>query len=66
MNFSEFNALAREFSGPSREMLEKYLPVLLAILIAWLFARGLRKMFWTAFGLYWAFGWMFPLRHFLH
>lgn len=39
----------------SREVLEKYLPVLLAIAIAWLLARGLKKMFWTAFGLYWAF-----------
>ncbi|MGA8277429.1 MAG: hypothetical protein WB784_04465 [Rhodanobacteraceae bacterium] len=35
--------------------LEKYLPVLLAVGIAWLCARGLRKMAWTAFGLFWAF-----------
>jgi hypothetical protein len=38
-----------------RETLEKYLPVLLAIAVAWLLARGLKKMFWTAFGLFWAF-----------
>jgi hypothetical protein len=42
----------------TRTTLEKYLPVLLAITVAWLFARGLRKILWTAFGLYWAFHWM--------
>ena len=44
-------------SSARREALEKYLPVMLAIAIAWLFARGLKKMFWTAFGLFWAFHW---------
>jgi len=39
---------------PSRETLERYLPVLFAIAVAWLFARGLKKLFWTAFGMYWA------------
>ncbi len=34
------------------------MPVLLAIAVAWLLARGLRKMLWTVFGLYWAFHWM--------
>jgi hypothetical protein len=29
--------------------------VILAIAVAWLLARGLRKMFWSAFGLFWAF-----------
>ena len=42
-------------STPQREMFEKYLPVLLAIAVAWLLARGMKKMFWTAFGLFWAF-----------
>ena len=42
----------------SRATLEKYLPVLLAIGVAWLLARGLRKIFWTAFGLFWAFHWI--------
>ncbi|MGA9420995.1 MAG: hypothetical protein WBW61_01465 [Rhodanobacteraceae bacterium] len=37
------------------EPLEKYLPILLALGIAWLCARGFRKMAWTAFGLFWAF-----------
>jgi len=45
-------------SSPTRTTLEKNIPVLLAIAVAWLFARGLRKMLWTAFGLYWAFHWM--------
>jgi hypothetical protein len=66
MNLSDINALARELPTPSRETLEKYLPVLLAIVVAWLFARGLRKMFWTAFGMFWAFQWMHPLRWLFH
>lgn len=41
--------------SPYRATLEKYLPVVLVVGIAWLFARGLRKMLWTAFGLYCAF-----------
>ena len=42
-----------------RDLLDKYLPWLLAGGAAWLVARGLRKLAWTAFGLYWAF-------HFVH
>lgn len=42
-------------SSPQQAMLEKYMPVLLAIAVAWLLARGVRKMLWTAFGLFWAF-----------
>ena len=45
-------------STPQRTSLEKYMPVLLAIVVAWLLARGVRKMLWTAFGLYCAFHWM--------
>lgn len=45
-------------ASPSRDTLEKYLPVLMAIAIAWLCARGLKKMFWIAFGLFWAFHWL--------
>jgi hypothetical protein len=45
------------FSPPQRAAFEKYMPVMLAILVAWLCARGLRKMLWTAFGLFWAFHW---------
>jgi hypothetical protein len=46
------------FSLPTGPTLEKYMPALLAIAVAWLFARGLKGIFWTAFGLYWAFHWM--------
>ena len=42
-----------------RELLDKYLPWLLAGGAAWRVARGLRKLAWTGFGLYWAF-------HFVH
>lgn len=38
-----------------REWLDKYLPAVLVLLVAWLVARGLKKLFWNAFGLYWAF-----------
>jgi len=55
MNIAEFETLARSFTGPKRETLEKYLPVIIAIVVAWLLARGLKKMFWTVFGLFWAF-----------
>ena len=55
MNLSNIEALARNFTVPQRETLEKYLPLILAVAVAWLLARGLRKMFWTAFGLFWAF-----------
>jgi hypothetical protein len=63
MTVSEISTLARSFTtAPQRETLEKYLPVILAIAVAWLLARGLRKMFWTAFGLYWAFQGMHGFR----
>lgn len=55
MNIAEFETLARNFTGLKRETLEKYLPVIIAIAVAWLLARGLRKSFWTLFGLSWAF-----------
>lgn len=39
--------------------------MILAIAVAWLLARGLRKMFWTGFGLFWAFHGMHGF-HFWH
>ena len=63
MNLSNIESLVQDLRTPSRETLEKYMPVLLALVVAWLVARGLKKMFWTAFGLFWAFGWMHPFRH---
>jgi len=55
-----------ELSQGQREALDKYLPLVLVALVVWLAARGMRKMFWTAFGLFWAFGGMGTLRHLLH
>jgi len=66
MNLSNLDTLVQDLRSPSRETLEKYLPIVLAILAAWLLARGLKKMFWTAFGLFWAFAWMHPFRHLFH
>ncbi|WP_445146769.1 hypothetical protein [Dyella sp. Tek66A03] len=37
-----------------RGTLEKHMPLLLGLLVALLAARALKKMFWTAFGMYWA------------
>lgn len=47
-----------EFTASQREMLGKYLPAVLAVAAAWLLLRGLRKGFWTMFGLFWAIRWM--------
>jgi hypothetical protein len=55
-----------ELSSSQRETLDKYLPLIIAALIVWLAARGMRRIFWTAFGLFWAFGGMSTLRHLLH
>ena len=52
------NVQIPRLSASSQTLIDKYLPVLLAIGVAWLCARGLKKLFWTAFGLYWAFHWM--------
>lgn len=46
----------------TRTTLEKYLPVVLAIGVAWLLGRGLKKLFWTGFGMYWALHWVHPER----
>ncbi len=45
-------------SAPQRALLEKYVPVVLAVGIAWLVARGIRKAVWTVIGMYWAVHWM--------
>ncbi|WP_395681107.1 hypothetical protein [Dokdonella sp.] len=41
-------------SAGQRETLEKYLPLLLIVAVGWLAARGLRKSFWSLFGMFWA------------
>ncbi len=38
-------------TAEQRQTFEKYLPWILVLLAAWLFGRGLKKMFWTLFGL---------------
>ncbi|MBO9663496.1 hypothetical protein [Dokdonella sp.] len=38
-----------------QEKVDKYLPAVLVLAAVWLFARGLKKLFWNLFGLYWAF-----------
>ena len=38
----------------TRSTLEKHMPLLLGLLVALLAGKVLKKMFWTAFGMYWA------------
>lgn len=38
----------------TRSTLDKYLPWLLGLLAACFAGKALKKMFWTAFGMYWA------------
>ena len=66
MNLSDFSLSKLDLSSSQRETLDKYLPLVIVAFIVWFAARGLRKMFWTAFGLFWAFGGMHSLKHLLH
>ncbi len=38
----------------ARSNFEKYLPLIVAVLAALLAGKALKRMFWTAFGMYWA------------
>jgi hypothetical protein len=38
----------------TRSTLEKYMPLLAALLVAWLAGKALKRTFWTLFGMYWA------------
>ena len=38
----------------TRSALERHLPLLVGLLAALLAGKALKKMFWTAFGMYWA------------
>jgi hypothetical protein len=40
--------------GDTRGTLDKYLPWLIGLLAALLAGKALKRMFWTAFGMYWA------------
>jgi len=41
-------------NNANRSTLDKYLPLLVGLLVAFLAGKALKKMFWTAFGMYWA------------
>jgi hypothetical protein len=41
-----------------REMLRRWMPAIIVALVAWLLIRGIRRTFWTVFGLAWGFFWM--------
>ncbi|HEY6943417.1 hypothetical protein [Dokdonella sp.] len=59
------NTLALSKLSPTqRETLEKLLPYALVFGVAWLAARGVKKLAWSLFGLYWAFHWAHPWRLF--
>lgn len=66
MNLADFDLAKLNLSDAQRDTLGKWLPLALVAILVWFAARGLRKMFWTAFGLFWAFGGMHSLRHLLH
>lgn len=38
----------------SRSLLDRHLPLLVGLLVALLAGKALKKMLWTAFGMYWA------------
>jgi hypothetical protein len=38
----------------TRSTLEKHLPLLLGLLVVLLAGKALKRMFWAAFGMYWA------------
>ena len=38
----------------TRSMLEKYLPWIIVAVVVWLASKSFNKLFWSAFGMYWA------------
>ncbi|HKE49413.1 MAG TPA: hypothetical protein VKB52_15210 [Rhodanobacteraceae bacterium] len=66
MNLSDVKLPGLDLTSAQRETLEKVLPLVVVAILVWFAARGLRKMFWTAFGLFWAFGGWHSLRHLIH
>jgi hypothetical protein len=64
MKLSDFALPSIELSSDQRSTLEKYLPLVIVAILAWFAARCLKRMFWVAFGLFWAFvGWHGMMRH---
>ncbi|NII09102.1 hypothetical protein [Oleiagrimonas sp. C23AA] len=43
----------------SERTLDKWMPWLLGLATVWLLGRGLRKTFWSLFGMAWALYWVF-------
>jgi len=39
----------------TRSTLDKYMPWMIGLLGAFLVGKALKRMFWTAFGMYWVF-----------
>jgi hypothetical protein len=66
MKLSDLSLPDIALSQGQRETLEKYVPLVVVALLAWFAARCFRRMFWTAFGLFWAFGGMHGFSHLLH
>ena len=48
------NVQSPDLSSNQRELLDKYLPLLIAIGVGWLAARGIKKTLWSLFGMFWA------------
>lgn len=46
-------------STERQRWLDKWTPWLLALGAMWLFGRGLRRAFWSLFGMAWALFWLF-------
>ncbi len=55
MKLADTGTIGTGLGAAQRETREKYPPLILVVALAWFAARGLRKLFWTALGLYWAF-----------
>jgi hypothetical protein len=45
---------AMNVANDTRSTFEKYLPLLVGLLVAFLAGKALKRAFWTLFGMYWA------------
>jgi hypothetical protein len=65
-DFSTLRLPQVEFSPSQREALGRWLPLVVIAVLAWFALRSMRRLFWVAFGLFWAFGGAHSLHHFMH
>ena len=65
-DFSTLGLPRVEFSSSQRETLGRWLPLVVVAVLAWFALRSMRRLFWLAFGLFWAFGGAHSLHRFLH